>query len=253
MSRFNKKGVFFDFYVDEISETADLYMMGDITSYRWSEDDVDFNTFKDALDSIKDNGILNIYQNCGGGECFLASAIISLLDRCKKKRNITTNCYVDSLTASASGWITCACDNIYINTNSILMLHKPLSCVWGNADDMEKEIELLNKIQDEVMIPTYLRKAKDGITEDTIKELINKETWLFGHEIEDYFDVNFIENNNERVASINMEYLKNYNVPERARNILEKQSQQKKSLEIKKENELIEKLNKEIDIALAVC
>ena len=180
-------------------------MYGDITSDKWSEYDVDFQTFKDAVDSIADFGTLNIYQNCYGGECFLASSIIALMDRAKD-RGITINSYIDSLSASASSWISCASDNLYIYPQSIMMVHKPLTATFGNADDLKKEIELLDKMENDIMIPIYMKKAKENVTYDDIKALIDKESWLSAVEIQKYFKCELIEDSNLKVASISDKY-----------------------------------------------
>ena len=208
------KKSFYDFnFTDDKNEAVELFMYGEITSDKWDDYDVDFQTFKDAIDSISDGGTLNIYQNCYGGECFLASSIIALMNRAKE-RGITINSYIDSLSASASSWISCASDNLYIYSQSILMLHKPLTVTFGNANDLKKEIELLDKLENDVMIPIYMKKVRDGVSEDDIRALIENESWLTADEIQKYFKCELIESNNLRVASVGEKYKNIYkNIP----------------------------------------
>ena len=64
------------------------------------------------------------------------------------------------------------------------------------------------------MIPMYMSKAKENLTEDILKDMLDKETWLSADEIENYFNVTRLENKRELVACIDRELFKNYkNVP----------------------------------------
>lgn len=194
---------------------SELYLYGAIVSEKWSEDDVDFKDFKTAIDKITDNSTLEVYVNSPGGEVFVTQSIISLLKRAKATKNITLNCYIDGLGASCASWLPMLADNLYIYNGSILMLHKPLSMVWGNSNEMRKEIELLDKIEDSEMIPMYMSKAKETLTEDILKNMLSEETWLTSDEIENYFNVTRLEDDKKMVASVDKELFDQYkNVPE---------------------------------------
>lgn len=203
---------FYNFYNE--NETKELYLYGAIVSDKWDETDVNFSDFKNALDEIKDNETLNIYVNSPGGEVFVTDSIIAMLDRCKKKKNITINCYIDGLGASCASWLPMVADSIYIYSQSVLMLHKPMSMVWGNASEMKKEIEVLDKIENS-MIKMYLAKAKDEVTEEQIRNMLSEETWLSSNEIQEYFNVELIESEKKIAACIDKDIFKNYkNVPD---------------------------------------
>lgn len=203
---------FYNFYNE--NETKELYLYGAIVSDKWDETDVNFSDFKNALDEIKDNETLNIYVNSPGGEVFVTDSIIAMLDRYKKKKNITINCYIDGLGASCASWLPMVADSIYIYSQSVLMLHKPMSMVWGNASEMKKEIEVLDKIENS-MIKMYLAKAKDEVTEEQIRNMLSEETWLSANEIQEYFNVELIESEKKIAACIDKDIFKNYkNVPD---------------------------------------
>lgn len=238
------KDRFYNFVNDD--NKNELYLYGAIVSEKWGEDDVTFKDFKEAIDSMSNNSTLDIYVNSPGGEIFVCQSIISLLNRAKTTKNITINATIDGLGASCASWLPMVADNIYIYQGSIMMLHKPLCCIWGNANDMQKEIELLDKIENSEMIPQYMSKAKEGVTEDTIKELLANETWLDSNEIQQYFNVTLLEDSKQLVACVDKDLFKNYKkVPE---SLLSKEE-----LKIDNSKELLDKLNKEIDIALALC
>lgn len=232
------KNRFYNFSFENPNE-AELYLYGDIVSEKWEENDVTFEDFKNKLDIVPDNGVLRIFQNSGGGDCFVASSMCSLIKRAQD-RGVKVIATIDSLSASASSWISCAADELQIYNHSILMLHKPLTFQFGtaNADTMKKEIEVLDAIQNGVMLPIYMGKAKEGVTEDMIQELVNNETWMDSKQIQEYFNCTLLEGETKMVASTSKSILNRYkNVPNDLKELLNK-----------KEDELVEEniINEEI-------
>ena len=205
------------------SSDADLYVYGEIVSERddWfgSESDVVITEFKEELDSLGNIKNLNMYINSPGGDVFAASTMISILNRLKQN-GTTINAYVDGLSASAASFLMMVADNINLYKNSVVMVHKPMSIAIGNANDMQKTIDALNKIEDSVMMPMYMGKAK--VSENKIKGLINAETWLNASDMDKYFNVTLLDEEKVAVASIKSNLFKNYkNVPEFIKNSLE--------------------------------
>ena len=88
---------------------------------------------------------------------------------------------------------------------------------FGNSNDLQKDIDTLNVIENNLMLPMYMNKAK--VSEDEIKKLINDETWFSGNEndvffIGNFFEVNCLEETKEAVACCSSKLFKNYrNVP----------------------------------------
>lgn len=212
------------------STEADLFIYGEIVqekSVDWwtgeeSQTEIGLMDFKKELDNLGSIQKLNIYINSPGGDVFTASTMISMLER-QKDKGTEINAYVDGLSASAASFLMFAADNIYLYKNSIVMVHKPMSWAVGNANDMQKTIDALNKIEDSVMIPMYLSKAK--CDEAKIKELIDAETWLSSTEMQEYFDVIVLNEEKVAVASISSKLFERYkNVPDSIKNFLNNQN-----------------------------
>lgn len=207
----------------KVGNTNNLYVYGAIVDGvdKWDETDVTFKDFQDKLAEIKQGQTLNIYVNSPGGSVFTTQAITSMLRR-SKSNGVTINAYIDGLGASCGSWLPCVADNVYIYPQSVMMIHKPMGGVLGNADEMKQQIEILDKIENDVIIPLYLEKAKDGVTKEQLQDLMAKETWLSANEIIDLFNFTLLNENKEITCCIDKNIFKNYfNVPTKIKNILE--------------------------------
>lgn len=245
----NKK--FYEFKNITSSE-ADLFVYGEIVkekSVDWwngeeSQTDVGLMDFKEQLDSIGNVQKLNLYINSPGGDVFTASTMISMLQRVKDKGTII-NAYVDGLSASAASFLMMVADNVNLYKNSTVMVHKPMSFAMGNANDMQKKIDALNKIEESVMMPMYMNKSK--VSEEEIKSLIDAESWLSAKEMDKYFNVTLLDEEKTAVASISSNLFKNYkNVPDFIKNSLKTVQNEEKTEENAQKTEEIEQKEQEI-------
>ena len=206
---------FFEFSNKQENVTA-LYVYGEIISgsNKWDESDVTFKDFQQATENIKDNSTLEMYISSTGGSVFTTQSMIAMLERCKEKKNIKIVAYVDGLAASCASWLIMVADEIVIYSNSMLMIHKPMTMAWGNANELQKEIDLLNKLENDIMLPMYMNKAKN-ITKEELKDLINAETWMAADEIKEKFNVTYIEEEKKVAAKLEKDSINKYkNVPE---------------------------------------
>lgn len=242
----NKKKKFYEFKNITSSE-ADLFVYGEIVqekSVDWwtgeeSQTDVGLMDFKEQLDSIGNVQKLNLYINSPGGDVFTASTMISMLQRVKDK-GTTINAYVDGLSASAASFLMMVADNVNLYKNSTVMVHKPMSFAIGNANDMQKTIDALNKIEESVMMPMYMNKSK--VSEEEIKSLIDAETWLNAKEMDKYFNVTLLDEEKTAVASVSSNLFKNYkNVPDFIKNSLKTvQNEEKTEENAQKTEEIVQ-------------
>lgn len=211
-------------YFKNITNTsADFYVYGDIVDDStdwWSGEKDAFNVdpldLKDELDELKGISELNIYINSGGGSIFASSTMVSMLKRFREQNNAQINAYVDGLCASAATYLLMCADTVNIYDNSIVMIHKPMTWSFGNADQLQKDIETLNTIEDDLMLPMYMSKAK--ASEDEVKDMVKNETWFTGNEdsemyLGNYFEVNHIEESNQAVACSSLLLNKYKNTP----------------------------------------
>lgn len=208
---------------------VDLYIYGDIVSTewdKWSSEDICPQDIVDFLKEIDDDAALTVYINSGGGDVFAGIGICNILKRHKGHiRGV-----VDGIAASIASVILMACDDIVVSTGAQIMIHKPMTVGFGNADKFAQLISQLDKCQ-QMITDIYMEKAKEGVEEETITEMINKETWMSGNEAAEFFDVELEER--EAVAAC-ISYMKDRfaNMPEIKTESVEDADEKKRKAEI---------------------
>lgn len=200
---------------NETETAADLCFFGDINSESLGEwqkyypEDKAPKDVQDFLDQLDGVSKINVHINSGGGSVFGGIAIYNIL----KRYNAEITVYVEGLAASIASVIAMAGDKIIIPANAQMMIHKPSSITWGNADDMRKEADILDGCQ-KVILNTYMQHTKEGVTPEQINALIDAETWKNGEEWKEYFDIEVSEKSNAEASA--SDYFEKYsNLPEK--------------------------------------
>ena len=114
-----------------------------------------------------------------------ADKVVKIFFERQKLKGTKIHTFIDGLCASASTFIFFVGDDRNIYENSIAMIHKPMTISVGNANDLQKDIDTLNKIEDSIMLPLYEKHAKVSI--EDLKKMIDDETWLSAPEIVEKF------------------------------------------------------------------
>ena len=151
------------------SEVADVYLFNDIGTFG-----ITAQNFIDEIKEYEDTE-LNIHINSLGGEVFEGMAIYSIIQRRKAK----TTVYIEGIAASIASVIALAADEVIMSENSLLMIHNAWGGTQGEAKDMRKQAEILEKITNEIA-EVYVKKTK--IPYNEIVEMMDEETWLTAQE-----------------------------------------------------------------------
>jgi len=187
---------YYSLYQDIENKTADIYIYGDITSWPWIESDVSSYTLSKELQEL-DESIehINVYINSYGGEVAEGLAIYNALKRHKAK--VTT--YVDGFACSIASVIFAAGDERIMTDTSLLMIHNAWTWAAGNANELRKQAEDLEKIT-QASINAYMDIV--NISENELKEMMDEETWINGDEaFEMGFATKLIEVEEKEVAT----------------------------------------------------
>ncbi len=164
-------------------DTIDFYLTGDIVDDGWFEDDVTPNVVKDFLEQeCSATKKINMIINSQGGSTQAGNAIINIFDNFRKKTNVVIDAYIIYAMSMATG-VSMVADNVYMYANSLYMVHKPSTQIYGNANDMRKAAAVLD-IVEETLIANYMRKFKG--TEDELKEILAQETFMSAKQAKEY-------------------------------------------------------------------
>lgn len=192
------------------NKSADIFVYGEVTKYAWEEyGEVSAQVFKKDLDDLGDVETINLHINSPGGSVFEGINIYNMLKMHKAKVDV----YIDALAASIASVIAMCGDTVYMHKNSMMMIHHAMTGAWGNAQQLRKAADDIEKIS-KTSCQTYLDRAGDKLTEETLQELLDAETWLSADEAFSYGLCDVVLAENQAVASISEDLFKNYkNIP----------------------------------------
>ena len=182
---------------NETSDCAELYLSGSIiddeagglmeewrantAGYQWPD------KLKSQLESLKGKA-LTIYINSDGGSVPAGVAMANMIAR----HDAPTTAIVDGWCCSIATQVFFAADRRRIPANAYLMIHKPAVYAGGDADELRKTADVLDTIQ-RGLEETYLKAARAGVTAETLRQMVNAETWLTGKDAAEFFTVELLE------------------------------------------------------------
>ena len=82
---------------------------------------------------------------------------------------------VDGLAASAASVIAMAGTKVLMSPVSMMMIHNPVTLAMGDAEEMEKAIEMLDEVKESIM---NAYEIKTGLSRARISHLMDAETWM---------------------------------------------------------------------------
>ena len=122
-----------------------LELYGTIAEESWFDDDVTPKMFRDEL--FAGEGDIVVWINSPGGDCVAASQIYSML--MDYKGNVTVK--IDGLAASAASVIAMAGTKVLMAPTALMMIHNPATMAFGDHEDMQKAIEMLNEVKESII------------------------------------------------------------------------------------------------------
>ena len=157
---------------------ATFNILGDIVANdgdRWFESDVMpamvigwFN---------KQDGDIEININSNGGDVAGGLAIANAIKAYSKGKK---TCNVLGVAASMASVIACAGDELKMGQGAFLMVHNPWTVTMGNAEELRKDADTLDKMRDSIL--SFYQSKAYGKSADDLKALMDAETWLNAEE-----------------------------------------------------------------------
>lgn len=152
----------------EICGDRENWRTGEVTESKTSQE-----YFAKKLDEYKDVKRIELYINSEGGSVEHGYGIYANL----KRHPAEKICYVDGFANSVASIIAMACDRIVMYPNSIMGIHNVSEVVYGNAAELRKAADDLDRIM-EGNREIYLLRSDGKITLEELTKLLDDETFL---------------------------------------------------------------------------
>lgn len=126
-----------------------------------------------VTDALKNNAhdSVTLRINSPGGVAHDGIAIYNVL----KSHGKPVNVIVDGVAASAASIVAMAGDTITMNTGTTMMIHPAMMMAAGNAAELRKEADVLDKVTAS-MADIYV--ARTGQDKQQVMDWLNAETWM---------------------------------------------------------------------------
>ena len=213
---------------NKAGNSADIYIFDEIGTYGVTAQD-----FISEIKGLKDMPI-NLRINSLGGDVFDGMAMYNVI----KRRDAKTTVYIEGIAASIATIIALGADEVVMAENSLFMIHNAWGGASGEAKDMRKTAETLEKITSEL---TDIYVKKTGLSYDAVAQMMDEETWL---NAEEAYKLRFID-----TISDSIKVAAKYDVS-KFKNITQEEIKNKLSINInnkKMTNELKEWFNSKVE------
>lgn len=118
---------------------------------------------------------IDVHISSLGGEVFQGFAIYQAL----KDHPATVNVYVDSIAASIASVIAMAGDKVVMGKNSQMMIHDGHVTTQGNAAELTRVVDQLNRASDNI---ASVYAERTGMDADVWRNAMRVETWFNAEE-----------------------------------------------------------------------
>lgn len=137
--------------------------------------------FKDEVSSLVNSSSEDIIVNINspGGSVFEGIEIYNYLKGLPNKVTVKIN----SLAASIATIVALGGDELHISESAFFMIHNPWSIAMGEADDMRKQADVLDKIKETIL---SIYEKNSNLDRERLTAIMDEETWLTGSEAVEY-------------------------------------------------------------------
>jgi ATP-dependent Clp protease protease subunit len=157
------------------SKHVDLQIHGVIDG-GWMDPDEGVNT-SDVISEMQqhlDAKTIGVRINSVGGSAFGGVALYNALQAHPGE----VTCFVEGLAASAASLVAMA-GKTCMGVGAMMMIHPPLTVAMGNASELRKTADTLDKVQSGI---AAIYTAKTGLSAKDVNDLVNAETWMTAEE-----------------------------------------------------------------------
>lgn len=154
---------------------AEIRISGPIGESFWDDSGTSARQFTSALDAIPAGRKINLRINSEGGSVQDGLEIYNAI----KARSADVTAHITGYAVSIASVIPLAAGRIVTPKSALWMIHKPWSFTQGNADQLRKDAEMLDK-HESVLLSIYKDKTKQD--DAKLAGDLRAETWMTGEE-----------------------------------------------------------------------
>ena len=169
------------------------------------------SAFVEATSELKAGDELTLHFNSPGGSVV---AGIAMANRIKElsKAGVKTTAIVEGICASIATVMMCACETVKMNKSAFVMIHNCWAVVQGDADELRKQADVMEKMNDAIM---SFYRSKFDLTDEELRNYMDEETWFSGMEAKDFkFNCEVIEDESEIRLAAKFDLTKFHKLPE---------------------------------------
>ena len=186
-------------------KTANLSIYDEIGGFG-----VTAQSFINELNSL--NGVSNIHLHISseGGSVQEGVAIYNALKRHQAKVDV----FIDGWALSMASFIAMAGDKVYMSENALMMIHNAWGGGSGDARELRKTADILEKATDS-LVDGYVLKT--GKSREEISSMLDEETWMTAEEA---LEQGFIDHISEPVKISAQFNINKFNPPEKVKGLI---------------------------------
>lgn len=141
---------------------------------------------------------IDVYINSNGGDVFDGVAMMNVIKRHKAYKRV----HIDGFACSIASVIAMCGNQIIMPKSSMMMIHNPWTVAMGNAKELRKVADDLDKIN-ETIKNAYRSKMK--ISDEKLTELMDAESYLTADECFEYgLCTKVVEDNDDTQDNVNV-------------------------------------------------
>lgn len=159
---------------------------------------------RDVIEQIRDitADLIHLHINSPGGSIYHAQGIYNAL-RQHKAKVIT---HIDGMAASAASWVALAGDEVHIAANGLVMIHDPMTIMLGNAAELRKEADVLDKFGESI---AGIIAERTGNTREDVLAKMHAEIWFDANQAKEYGFATHVVEEKRIAASFDLSRFKN--------------------------------------------
>lgn len=179
-------------------EPAKLTIEGEIGDWGVSSKD-----FRESFARLGESEPVSLHIASGGGSIFDGQEIANII----RGHKGAVSCTLGSIVASIATVIACAAETVTASKNTIYMIHRASAFAGGDADDMRKTAEIMEKLEKGI-VQAYVDKT--GMEAEKLAEMMDEETWMDAEEAKLHGFVDAIDDEDAEDEVVDTVNLRNY-------------------------------------------